>query len=78
MRAYKQFTTKDVTKTAFDVSKVFTFTGQQSTGSDVGIEYYQGECPPTDLIFISESADWSGIVYKESNIGVYSNIKQLY
>ena len=78
MRAYKQFTTKDVTKSGFDVSRVFTFTGNQSTGSDVGIEYYLGECPPSNLIFVSQSANWSGINYKEPNIGVYSNIKQLY
>lgn len=78
MRAYKQFTTKDVTKTAFEVSKKFTLTGNESTGSDVGIEYYQGECPPSNLIFISESATWSGINYKEPNVCVYSNIKHLY
>ena len=78
MRAYKQFTTKDVTRTAFDVSKLFTFTGNESTGSDVGIEYYLGECPPSNLVFISESADWNGINYKEPTIGVYSNIKHLY
>ena len=78
MRAYKQFTTKDVTRTAFDVSRLFTFNGNESTGSDVGIEYYQGECPPSDLIFISESATWSGTNYPEPNICVYSNIKHLY
>ena len=78
MRAYKQFTTKDVTITNFEASKLFTLTGNQSTGSDVGIEYYLGECPPNNLIFISQSANWSGINYKEPNIGVYSNVKQLY
>ena len=78
MRAYKQFTTKDVTRTAFNVSRLFSFSGNESTGSDVGIEYYQGECPEPDLIFISESATWSGINYKEPIIGVYSNVKQLY
>ena len=78
MRAYKQFTTKDVTRTAFNVSRLFSFNGNESTGSDVGIEYYQGECPPSDLIFISESATWSGMNYPEPNVCVYSNIKHLY
>lgn len=77
MSAFKQFTTKDVVITPFNVNKGFSFVGSEVTGSDVGIEIYEGLKPSTN-VFISSSAKPTGLVYKSNTTGVYHNIKQLY
>ena len=73
MSAYKQFTTKDVTKTPFDPNKKFSFIGSQTTGSDVGVEIYSGVKPTSNLFSTS-----TGIVYPENTTGIYYSIKHLY
>jgi hypothetical protein len=75
MSVYKQFTTKDVTITPFSAQKDFTFTGGEITGSDVGIEIYNGLKPSTNLF---DPSSTTGRVYLENTSGVYHNIKQLY
>jgi hypothetical protein len=40
MSTYKQFTSKDVIITPFNLGKQFTYTGTELTGSDVGLGYY--------------------------------------
>ncbi len=77
MSAFKQFTTKEVVITPFNVNKGFNFVGGQITGSDVGIEIYEGLKPSTN-VFISSSVKSTGLVYKSNTTGVYHNIKQLY
>jgi hypothetical protein len=77
MSAYKQFTTKDVTITPFDPNKLFSYTGNEITGSNVGIEIYSGVKPTTN-IFVSASATPTGRVFIENTTGVYNSIKQLY
>ena len=77
MSAFKQFTTKDVVITPFNVNKGFNFVGSEVTGSDVGIEIYEGLKPSTN-VFVSSSAKPTGLVYKSNTTGVYHNIKQLY
>jgi len=78
MGAYKQFTTKDVTITPFDVSKRFYYSGNAITASDVGIEVYAGQNPaPTISPTLPESIP-TGFVSIQNTRGVYNNIKQLY
>lgn len=77
MSAFKQFTTKDVTITPFDAIKGFSFSGNEITGSTVGIEVYQG-IKPTSSIFVSQSEQPTGLVFIQNTTGIYSNIKQLY
>ena len=77
MSAFKQFTTNDVVITPFNVNKQFTFTNSEITSSDVGIEYYLGVKPDTN-VFVSSSALTTGIVSFENTTGVYHVIKQLY
>jgi len=77
MSAFKQFTTKDVVITPFDVNKGFSFTGTAMTASDVGIEVYAGQ-KPTSSVFISQSAIPTGFVFTQNTTGIYHSIKQLY
>ena len=77
MSAYKQFTTKDVTITPFDPKKKFSFTGNQITGSDAGIEIYSGVKPSSNLFDLS-STPTTGIIHTENTTGIYNSIKQLY
>ena len=74
MGAYKQFTTKDVVITPFNVHKGFFFTGNQTTGSDVGIEFYNGVKPLT----LNSPTTSSGLTYTSSTAGIYNSIKHLY
>ena len=77
MSAFKQFTTKDVVITPFDVQKGFSFLGTAMTASDVGIEVYAGQ-KPTSNLFISQSATPTGFVYTQNTTGIYHSVKQLY
>ncbi len=42
MSTYKQFTSKDVIITPFNLGKQFTYTGTELTDTDVGIDFFQG------------------------------------
>lgn len=77
MSAFKQFTTKDVTITSFNVNKNFTFINSEVTGSNVGIEYYLGVNPESN-IFVSSSELSTGISNYQNTTGIYHSIKQLY
>jgi len=77
MSAFKQFTTKDVAITPFDAIKGFSFSGNEITGSTVGIEVYQG-IKPTSSVFISQSEQPTGLVFIQNTTVIYSSIKQLY
>ena len=77
MSAFKQFTTKDVIITPFDVNKGFTFTGTAITASNVGIEVYYGEKPTSNLDYLDPSNS-TGFVSIQNTTGIYSSIKQLY
>lgn len=77
MSAFKQFLTNDIIVTPFNVSKEFVFIQSEITSSDVGIEYYLG-VKPTSNIFVSSSELTTGISSYENTTGVYNCIKQLY
>ena len=77
MGAYKQFTTKDVVQTPFVINAGFNFVGNAITGSIVGIEFYRG-INPISNIFVSSSAPTTGFLYIENTTGIYNSIKQLY
>jgi len=74
MGAYKQFTTNEVVITPFDVHKGFSFTGNQTTGSDIGVEFYNGVKP----VSLNSPSTSSGIMFTSSTAGVYYSVKQLY
>ena len=74
MGAWKQFTTKDVTVTPFTVNKGFTFTGYAITGSDVGINIYEGR----NTRYNSPNNRQSGFEYSSSFNSIYNSAKQLY
>jgi hypothetical protein len=93
MSAYKQFTTKDIVITPFSANKGFTFTGNEMTASNVGVEVYYGTQPPANkLIFettinpswqilassVSGSQNATGFVSKLNTNSVYSSVMQLY
>ena len=42
MSTYKQFTSKDVIITPFNLGKQFTYTGTELTATDVEIDFFQG------------------------------------
>jgi len=74
MSVYKQFTTKDVVITPFNLSRGFSFTGNQTIEPDVGIEFYTGfNNSSLNAPFTS-----SGIIDQKNTLGVYRGIKQLY
>lgn len=77
MSAYKQFTTKDIVLTPFNVNATFSFAGSQITQSDVGIEFYAGVNPSSN-IFVSSSELTTGYVFAENTTGIYKVAKQLY
>lgn len=78
MSAFKQFTTKDVTLTPFKANKLFSFSGNEITGSNCQIEFYSGVKPPTGSIFISSSATPTGYTSIQNTVGIYNSAKHLY
>ena len=74
MSAFKQFTTKDVTITPFEADKGFSFTGNEITGSDVGIDIYYGR----NVEWHASQDLVSGFVSPLSASVVYNSAKQLY
>tara|TARA_B100001094_G_scaffold327939_1_gene387253 strand:- start:216 stop:1157 length:942 start_codon:yes stop_codon:yes gene_type:complete len=80
MSAFKQLTTKDVVITPFEASKDQTFTGNEITGSDVGIEVYYGQNLTSSVYPGRPKINFldTGYVYKQEVSLIYSSIKQLY
>jgi hypothetical protein len=72
MSAFKSFTTNDVVITPFNINKDFSFTGNNITGSNVGIDIYSGKN------ISPYSTDSSGFIFTRTELGVYNSIKQLY
>jgi hypothetical protein len=75
MGAYKEFTTQDVTITPFNLNKSFTFTGEEATSTDKGIEFYIGSKPSSLYNFSTPN---TGRTYPKNSGILYYNIKQLY
>ena len=80
MGAFKQLTTKDVVITPFEASKDQTFTGNEITGSDVGIEIYYGQNLTSSTYPGRPKINFidTGYVYKQEVSLVYNSIKQLF
>ena len=81
MSAYKQFTSNDVIITPFSIGKKFAYKGNDITGSEVGIDFFQGINNTTRF------DNGKGSVLPLNNTGllnvqykslVYNGIKQLY
>ena len=74
MSAWKQFTTKDVTITPFTADKGFTFTGNEITGSENGINIYSGR----NVNYTSSLNIQTGFEYSSSVNSIWNSAKQLY
>ena len=74
MGAFKQFTTKEVTITPFTADKGFTFSAGEITGSDVGINIFQGK----NVEHTSSANLSTGYVNTSSFNSIYNSVKQLY
>jgi len=74
MGAFKQFTTKEVTITPFTADKGFTFSAGEITGSDVGINIFQGK----NVEYTSSANLSTGYVNTSSFNSIYNSVKQLY
>ena len=74
MSAFKQLTTRDVTIAPFKANKGFTFVGSSITGSDVGIDIFQGQKPPKGRYITLPT----GLISTQTKGGVYNSAKHLY
>lgn len=74
MSAWKQFTTKDVTITSFTADKGFSFTGNDITGSTVGINIFSGR----NVAYSSPLNTQTGFDYYSTVNSIYNSAKQLY
>lgn len=74
MGAFKQFTTKEVTITPFTADKGFTFSAGEITGSNVGINIFQGK----NVEYTSSANLSTGYVNTSSFNSIYNSVKQLY
>ena len=74
MGAFKQFTTKEVTITPFTADKGFTFSAGEITGSDVGINIFQGK----NVEYTSSANLSTGYVNTYAFNSIYNSVKQLY
>ena len=77
MSAYKQFLASDIIITPFEVSKGFSYKGNELTGSDVGIDRYLGT-NITGTIFDPNTDPLTGIVSPQYQRLVYNSVKELY
>ena len=81
MSAFKQFTSKDVIITPFSVGKKYAYVGNELTGSDIGIDIFQGINNTTRYDGGQGSVlplNPTGLLNKQYKSLVYNNIKQLY
>lgn len=76
MSIFKPFITSDVIVSPFKVNKLFTFTGNELTGSNVQIDRFLG-INTTPPLWISGS-DNTGYITPQSSQLVYRSIKELY
>jgi len=76
MSIFKPFITSDVIVSPFKVNKLFTFTGNELTGSNVQIDRFLGK-NITSTLWISGS-DNTGYITPQSSQLVYRSIKELY
>ena len=74
MGAWKQFTTKDVTQTPFTADKGWNLTGSVMTGSDYGVNFFQGN----NVDYLAYNNYSTGFVFTSSYNSVYNSAKQLY
>ena len=74
MGAWKQFTTKDVTQTPFTADKGWNLTGSAMTGSDYGVNFFQG----IDYNYSSSQNVQTGFVFSSSVNSIWNSAKQLY
>ena len=75
MGAWKQFTTKDVTQTPFTADKGWNLTGSAMTGSDYGVNFFQGD----RCIIIHHPKCSTGFVFSSSvQFNLWNSAKQLY
>jgi len=77
MGAYKQFLASDIIITPFEVSKGFSYKGNELTGSDVGIDRYLGT-NITGTLFDPTTDPLTGVVSPQYQRLVYNSIKELY
>jgi hypothetical protein len=77
MGAYKQFLASDIIITPFEVSKGFSYKGNELTGSDVGIDRYLGT-NITGTLFDPSTDPLTGVVSPQYQRLVYNSIKELY
>jgi len=76
MSIFKPFITSDVIVSPFKVNKLFTFTGNELTSSNVQIDRFLG-INTTSSLWISGS-DNTGYITSQSSQLVYRSIKELY
>ena len=74
MGAWKQFTTKDVTQTPFTADKGWNLTGSAMTGSDYGVNFFQG----INYNYSSSQNVQTGFVFSSSVNSIWNSAKQLY
>ena len=77
MSAYKQFLSKDVIITPFEVNKRFAFSGTELTGSNVKIDFYRG-LNISGTLFDPLLSPKSGLVNQIYQKSAYESVKQLY
>lgn len=77
MSAYKQFLSKDVIITPFEVNKRFALSGSNITSSNLEIDFFTGVNFSGSLFNITHSAK-TGLVTQQYQDNVYNSIKQLY
>ena len=73
MSVYKPLTTSDVIITPFKTNKIFSFSGENFTSSNVGIDRFAGQ----NISFISGS-NTTGHISTQYKSLVYNSVKQLY
>ena len=81
MSTYKQFTSKDVIITPFNLGKQFTYTGTELTATDVEIDFFQGINDTTRFDEGQGSVlplTTTGLLNTQYKELVYNDIKQLY
>lgn len=79
MSTYKQFTSQDVIITPFSVGKKFAYSGNELTGTNVGIDFFQGI--NNTSIFdggVILPLNNTGILNNQYKSTIYNSIKQLY
>ena len=79
MSTYKQFLSKDVIITPFEVNKRFSFNGAELTGSNVKIDFYKG-LNISGTLFNPLLSPKSGLYPSSSQYqkNAYESVKQLY